>query len=88
MVFRVQGVARELVRLVQDARKSSGLEVTDRIVLGLEAGGDVASAIEAHGDEIAAETLAVELRSGSVGEHVQEAALDGERVVVSLRRSD
>ena len=61
--LRREGVARELVRVVQDARKAAGLEVSDRIQLGVEAGraavadGDLArTATRSSG-----ETLAVEL---------------------------
>ena len=36
--LRREGLARELVRLVQDARKAAGLDVSDRIELGVEAG--------------------------------------------------
>ena len=90
--LRLEGLAREVIRLVQDARKAAALDVTDRIVLGIDADGDVARAVETHGDEIAGETLAVELRAGMVEggvlEGSQEATLDGDRVVVSLRRSD
>jgi isoleucyl-tRNA synthetase len=76
-----------VIRLVQDARKASGLDVTDRIVLAIDADGDAARAVDVHGDAIAAETLAVELRRGAVADG-QEASLDGDRVLVSLRRSD
>jgi isoleucyl-tRNA synthetase len=57
-----EGVAREVVRAVQDLRKSSGLEVEDRIALWLaaeEAG--VRRALETHADAIASEVLATAL---------------------------
>jgi isoleucyl-tRNA synthetase len=44
---------------VQEARKASGLEITDRISLRWTGGADVASALGAHADEIADEVLAV-----------------------------
>ncbi|HET9672735.1 MAG TPA: isoleucine--tRNA ligase, partial [Actinomycetota bacterium] len=86
--LRLEGLAREVVRLVQDARKASGLEVTDRIVLGLEATGDAASAIEAHRDTVAGETLAVEIHAAPVDDDRHESRVDGDGVVVSLRRSE
>jgi isoleucyl-tRNA synthetase len=56
-----EGTAREMVRLVQDARKSDGLEVTDRIALRWSsASPEVTSALSAHADAIAAEVLAVD----------------------------
>lgn len=63
------GLAREVIRLVQDARKSSGFEVSDRIVLrwtpdDTVAGRAVAEAIEAHAALIADEVLAVEVTVG------------------------
>ncbi len=58
------GLAREVVRLVQEARKSSGFEVTDRIVLTWKASGDTAEALRENGDLVAEEVLAVEMREG------------------------
>ena len=52
--------ARELVRTVQDARKSAGLEVSDRIVLGVSGSAGVEAALAVHRDYLMAETLAVE----------------------------
>ncbi len=61
--LRSEGLARELVRVVQDARRASGLEVQDRIVLHLMASGELAEARDAHTVFIAGETLATELRT-------------------------
>ena len=55
-----EGVARELIRTVQDARKQTGLEVSDRIVLGISGTAGVESALELHRDYLMAETLATE----------------------------
>lgn len=57
--LRRAGLAREAVRLIQEARKSSGLDVSDRIALGWTATGDMAIALRAHMAEIADEVLAV-----------------------------
>ncbi len=53
-----EGMARDLVRNIQELRKQSGLEVTDRIVLNIQAGGELAKAVEEFGEVIAGETLA------------------------------
>ena len=53
-----EGLARELVRSVQEARKQAGLEVSDRIVLDIEGSEAVAAALVAHGEYIGTETLA------------------------------
>ena len=55
--LRNRGLAREVVRLVQDLRKTSGLEVSDRIRLHLVG----LDAIAEHFDFIAREVLAVEV---------------------------
>ena len=59
-----EGFARELVRSVQDARKQAGLEVSDRITLGVSGSESVESAIELHRDYIMSETLAVKWQVG------------------------
>ncbi|MBV8668121.1 MAG: isoleucine--tRNA ligase [Candidatus Eremiobacteraeota bacterium] len=61
----LEGIAREVVRAVQDARKQAGLDVSDRIHLRLEAGGDTAEAIARFQDYIKQETLALELNGAS-----------------------
>jgi isoleucyl-tRNA synthetase len=59
------GVVREVVRLVQEARKAQGLEVTDRIELWWEATGDTANALLEGADLLAQEVLAVSVTQGA-----------------------
>jgi isoleucyl-tRNA synthetase len=59
--LRNRGLAREVVRLVQDLRKTSGLHVSDRIHLWL----DGLDSIADHFDYIAREVLALEVTSGA-----------------------
>ncbi len=82
-----EGLARDVVRVVQQARRDAGLEVTDRIALTLEAPAEVAAAVQAFRDFVAGEVLAGSLDCGPAG----EGAFDGEvgeggMVRVSLRR--
>ena len=55
------GLVREVVRLVQDARKTSGFEVSDRITLVWAAEGELAEAVREGASTIAAEVLATEV---------------------------
>jgi isoleucyl-tRNA synthetase len=55
-----EGMAREIVRSVQDARKQAGLEVADRIRLGVSGSDAVEQALAKHRDYVMAETLAIE----------------------------
>jgi len=63
-----EGLAREVIRLVQEARKNDGLEVTDRIWLrwscSSSASPELAEALTEHAGLIAAEVLAVEFGPG------------------------
>ncbi len=66
--LRAEGLAREVVRRIQEARKASGLAVTDRISLRWSAGdAELAAALAAHGPLIAGEVLAVTFSPGSPG---------------------
>jgi isoleucyl-tRNA synthetase len=56
-----EGIARDVVRVVQQARRDAGLDVSDRIHLTVGADGGVADAVRTHADFVAAETLAVSL---------------------------
>jgi isoleucyl-tRNA synthetase len=60
--LRLEGLARDAVRAIQDERKRAGLSIEDRIVLHVEALGDWADVLDRFGTYIAAETLAVEVR--------------------------
>jgi len=63
--LRAEGWAREVVRLIQDARKTDGLQVSDRIELRwATAQADLAAALAEHGELIAGEVLAVSFRPG------------------------
>ncbi|MEM9688391.1 MAG: class I tRNA ligase family protein, partial [Pseudomonadota bacterium] len=55
-----EGLAREVVRSVQDSRKLAGLEVSDRIVLGVAGTPAVEQALAIHRDYLMTETLAVD----------------------------
>ncbi len=56
-----EGLAREFVSHVQAMRKEADFEVTQRIVLTVEADADTQAALTAHADYVKGETLALEL---------------------------
>ncbi len=53
-----EGIAKDLVRVVQQARRQAGLQVTDRIVVTIDAPAEVVAAARAHEQLIAGEVLA------------------------------
>lgn len=86
--LRLEGLARELVNRIQRLRRDSGLQVEDRICLGISGAGVVQQAAEAHREYIARETLA---RSYFVGDGppsgdlaVRELELDGFQARIAL----
>ena len=74
--LRREGLAREVIRLIQEARKSDGLDVTDRIALRWSArDAELAAALTEHTALIAGEVLAVEF--GPAGAGLRGAGLPG-----------
>jgi isoleucyl-tRNA synthetase len=59
--LELEGMARDAVRHVQQARREAGLDVSDRIKLNLKTNDLGAKALEIHREFISSETLAVEL---------------------------
>src|SRR5205807_2781586 len=59
-----EGRARAAVRLIQDARKQAGFEVSDRISVRYSASDGLADAFEQHAAYISRETLATNLEAG------------------------
>ncbi len=55
------GLARDVIRLVQEERKTQGLDVADRITLHWHGGPDVGAALRMHADLVAQEVLALEV---------------------------
>ena len=64
--LEVEGRARDLVRLVQQARRDAGLDVSDRIDLRVSGTGSWIDALEAHRDLVAGETLATSVAAERV----------------------
>ncbi|MFI5503615.1 isoleucine--tRNA ligase [Nocardia asteroides] len=70
--LEAEGWARDLIRDLQETRKSQGLEVSDRITVVLEVPADRAAWAQAHRDLIAGEILATTLDFGTVGSDAAE----------------
>ena len=66
--LRREGVARELINRIQNIRKESGFEVTDKIRVEIEAKDIVAGAIEHFAEYIASQTLAEEVIASAAPE--------------------
>jgi isoleucyl-tRNA synthetase len=82
-----EGLAREVVRRVNDARKAAGLNVSDRINLTYQATPKLANAIELFKSYIQSETLSVEVQDGVQNDaHTSADEFDGEKLTISLIR--
>ncbi|WBQ03649.1 isoleucine--tRNA ligase [Kribbella sp. CA-293567] len=71
-----EGIARDVIRAVQQARRDARLDVTDRIDLRLTADATTRAALEAHRDTLLAETLAATL-----------ALTDGDELLIAVEKS-
>jgi len=61
--LEAEGLARDMVRAIQQARKDAGLNVSDRIRTTVEAGQDVLDALAANAELVKGETLSLELET-------------------------
>ncbi len=81
-----EGMARDIIRQVQDHRKNSGLQIEDRISLHLGTAAEkLTAAIAAHRDYIAGETLTVEWATAPHTGAV-EVKIDGQGLTISLKK--
>lgn len=86
--LRREGLMREVVRAVQNARKQAGLQVDDRIVLHLMSeDSELQQAITEHADTIQLETLAQRFAQPGEGAFYTEAMIDGCGLAISLRKA-
>ena len=86
--LKLEGLARDLVRKIQELRKQSGFAVEDRIRLYYEGDGILADALERWRDYIATETLAVAIARGVApnGASVETLQIEGHSLRVSVVR--
>ncbi len=85
--LRREGLAREVIRHVQAARKDAGLNVDDRIKLSLTTkNADLTKAIVEHEAVIATETLATAIKTGEYT-HTTEVTVEGAALVISLEKA-
>jgi isoleucyl-tRNA synthetase len=86
-----EGLARDVIRAVQQARKDADLDVSDRIVLTLTGDEAAVAAIETHRDLIAGEVLATMLATltgaPTAGENGAVPVGEGSAVTISLERA-
>jgi isoleucyl-tRNA synthetase len=82
-----EGMMREVVRNVQQARKAARLQVDDRIHLCLQTDAkELQQAIAEHADTILAETLATGLVDEPQGQYATSATVEGQQLQISLSR--
>ena len=86
--LRREGVARELINRIQNIRKDSGFEVTDKIRVEIESKEIVAGAIEHFAAYIASQTLATEVTASAqpAGEVMVDSEIDEEPLKIAVTR--
>ncbi len=83
-----EGLMREIIRHVQSARKKAGLQVDDRIELGITSSDtEITQAVDMFADTIKSETLAVKLGSAADDMFKQEVKVDGKDAVIFLKKA-
>jgi len=85
-VLRAEGTARDIIRQIQQLRKTRGLQVTDRIAVELIAPGQLSKLILSHRESIMAAVLAVDLDIVTATRlETETSTIDDQQLVVGLR---
>ncbi|WP_410612952.1 isoleucine--tRNA ligase [Amycolatopsis sp. lyj-109] len=82
-----EGLVRDLVRVVQQARRDAGLDVADRIALTVDAPAEVVEAARTHEQFLASETLSTSVTYGPVAEGFAGTVGDGTKVTVAVAKA-
>jgi isoleucyl-tRNA synthetase len=85
-----EGIARDVVRALNNMRKEAGFDISDRILVAYKADGEAAAAIRDFSDYIQQETLSVQLDPGTMQNPTFESRIDlgREDVLIALRRAE
>jgi len=86
--LRHEGLAREIVHAVQNARKQAGLEISDRIALTLGGDEGLLDAARAHEGYVAGETLATSVAYGGADAESADATIEGRELRIAVERSE
>ena len=86
--LKAEGLARELVRRVQDLRKKAGFNIEDRIDTYYQTEGDLAAVFSQWGAYIKAETLSEQLTAGTApaGAFTEEQTVDGQKLMLAISK--
>ncbi|MFL5815837.1 MAG: isoleucine--tRNA ligase [Bdellovibrionia bacterium] len=81
-----EGLAREIIRKVQQARKAADFNLDDRIALEISATGALKTAVETHQQMIQDETLASKFTMTETpqGKHTEESDIDGDTLKIGV----
>ena len=82
-----EGIARELVNRIQNLRKTSGLEITDRITIEIERRDEIAAAVEHCREYIASQVLATSLTLVDKVAEPQVLDMDGYTVNININKA-
>lgn len=82
-----EGIARELVNRIQNLRKTSGLEITDRITIEIERRDEIAAAVEHCREYIASQVLATSLALVDKVAEPQVLDMDGYTVNINIKKA-
>ena len=82
-----EGIARELVNRIQNLRKTSGLEITDRITIEIERRDEIAAAVEHCREYIASQVLATSLALVDKVAEPQVLDMDGYTVNITIKKA-
>ncbi|MBR3291986.1 MAG: isoleucine--tRNA ligase [Bacteroidales bacterium] len=85
-MLRAEGLARELVNRIQNLRKSSGFEVTDRIDVVIESNAALEAALEHFGSYVSAQTLARSIRFAPHPEDAAEVEWEDGTLMIGIVR--
>ncbi|MFA5556000.1 MAG: isoleucine--tRNA ligase [Flavobacteriaceae bacterium] len=84
--LKKEGIARELVNRIQNIRKDSGFEVTDKIKVEIQTVTEIAEAIQTNLEYIKTETLTRELKISDALTNGEEIEFDGYKSIVLISK--
>jgi isoleucyl-tRNA synthetase len=82
----LEGIAREMISKVQNLRKTSGLEITDRITICYESDSEVENAIDSYKEFIMNETLSLDIKVENNSE--EEIDLNGHTIKIKIEKAN